>query len=761
MANTVRITTQVNDQASRPINDIHQAWIRLQKSGAEGLFAGVGAAATLQAFSLVQNAVSGIGQVLGDATRAALEDEASIAGLNAALKANVDAFDGNTSAIEATIKSRMRLGFADEEQRDSLARLVGVTHDSNAALALQSTAMDLAAFKHISLADATQTLINIEGGRYKQLAALIGSTKDITSATDAMAAVQAVAAGSAEALANTQGGKLKASQIAIGESMEKIGGVLLPAVVAGMQTLAGVVETVAGVFKTFGDILGGIGDAIGGVNSGIAEMANQHNREADATAAYNAALTALQAEFAAGTITQDEYLRKSQELSDQQDQLIQSTDGFQHATAEASDTMDEATLKAQWLTAQHLDLAAATDQTGGMALNSSNSFRTEISALDSVKDSAITAASGLFGMQTATANLDAQSQALNHTLDATALYLLSLGKGAEALSVAEAAAQNHAGEASVTLYQLGGAATHATGATRGLTQAQRDAAKTLQDTNRAAFASAEASAKKYFDAVHAANLKAIQDAHDLASARIAEERRAVNAQLAEQLRLNAAPADAAEAALRDTQNAQTRRNLVEALNAAQAGTTDANGVTTVDPIAVRDATEALQNFDAQLNIAALREQQAIADEKARADAAAAQTALDTAQSKVDEKAKTDTAAENQRYKDQAAAFKTSLSDVEKNTKKGADASEAIAKVLGAYGVTGSPTAKTSTTSSGGTAAVTLGFNQSASDLTVAMIAAAPKDYPDSAAGKTLIEIRDLLRAPNSVALRILAQTGAA
>jgi hypothetical protein len=77
---------------------------------------------------------------LGDSITAAREETISVAKLDAALKANVASWDGNTEAIEAALKARMDLGYADDEQRDSLAQLVAVTKDSTAALDIQRTA---------------------------------------------------------------------------------------------------------------------------------------------------------------------------------------------------------------------------------------------------------------------------------------------------------------------------------------------------------------------------------------------------------------------------------------------------------------------------------------------------------------------------------------------------------------------------------------------------------------------------------------------
>lgn len=221
--------------------------------GLIGLGAGVGIA-TLAMGKLVN--------VMGDAVAAAIEEEKSISKLDAALRANVKGYDGNTKAIEDTLASRMRLGFADDEQRDSLALLIAATGDYNKALTIQRTAMDLARLKGISLAEASSALIKIENGQFRALKALGIQLPKNATATEALAAVQKVAAGQAEAYANTTEGKLLASQIRVGDAMEKLGAVLLPIVTDAALGAADAVETLAGVFGELGQAMDDASDPV-------------------------------------------------------------------------------------------------------------------------------------------------------------------------------------------------------------------------------------------------------------------------------------------------------------------------------------------------------------------------------------------------------------------------------------------------------------------------------------------------------------------
>lgn len=234
-------------------------------SGAElgkGLVQGLGLAGALGAANLAASAVSGFVDVLKDAVGAALEEEASISKLDAALRANVASWDGNRDAIEKVLQSRMRLGFADDEQRQSLALLVAATHDVNKALEIQRTAMDLARLKGISLQDASEALVKVEGGQFRILKSLgIQLGKNATQ-QDALNAVQAVANGQAEAFANTTGGKLLRAQIAWNEALEKLGGAILPVVAAGAESLAGALDDLTKFFEENADGIELLGDAI-------------------------------------------------------------------------------------------------------------------------------------------------------------------------------------------------------------------------------------------------------------------------------------------------------------------------------------------------------------------------------------------------------------------------------------------------------------------------------------------------------------------
>lgn len=237
----------------------------------------------------VVGAVAGVVAVIGKATAAAAEEQKGIAQLNAALKANVKGFDGNTDAIEAAIASRERLAFSDDDLRDSLTFLVTKTKDATEALALQETAMDLARLKGIGLTEASQMLTKGLDGNAKILAQLGIDLPKTASEQERLTAIQAAAAGQAKAYGETAAGAQEAFQIALDDLMEDLGELFLPllkdvmtflrdTVLPAIRNVIGAVKDwvtenkplvdaigafVGGVLKTFVSLLGSVFDWLG------------------------------------------------------------------------------------------------------------------------------------------------------------------------------------------------------------------------------------------------------------------------------------------------------------------------------------------------------------------------------------------------------------------------------------------------------------------------------------------------------------------
>lgn len=228
MANEVRIHTAVTGNATKEIKGIDDAWTNFKRNGVQGLQIGAGIAATNLAFSALDRAISGTIGFLGDSVAAAQDEEVGLRRLDAALRANVAGWDGNTSAIEDTIAAREKLAFTDGEQRDALALLVARTHDVTKALDLERTAMDLARLKGVDLATASELVGKVYGGNIGVLTRYGIAIDKGASATEAIAKIQEMAAGQAEEYGNSAAGAAESARIAMEDLQEEIGQGLLP-----------------------------------------------------------------------------------------------------------------------------------------------------------------------------------------------------------------------------------------------------------------------------------------------------------------------------------------------------------------------------------------------------------------------------------------------------------------------------------------------------------------------------------------------------
>lgn len=220
----------------------------------QGLVAGLGLGAGFAAFSAIDSAISSTINFLGEAGEAAKQEGVGIAALTQSLEANVKGWDGNIEAIEEVIAARQELGFADDEQRESLARLVSITKDHEKALDLQREAMDLARLRGISLSTASEIIGKVYGGNVGILSRYGIQLEKGTTATEALAEIQRRAAGQAEAFAETEEGAAEASRIAFEDFKEDLGSLLLPI----LKDLANFGRTV--VIPFLRDVVKGIKD---------------------------------------------------------------------------------------------------------------------------------------------------------------------------------------------------------------------------------------------------------------------------------------------------------------------------------------------------------------------------------------------------------------------------------------------------------------------------------------------------------------------
>ncbi len=503
MANSVRIAVGVKDDASGPIDRIRDSFARLQKQGAQGIIAGVAAGATVSAFNAIGQAARQVTDFLADSVRASIEEEAGIKRLAQSLEANVKGFDGDTTAIEKNIAAKERLGFSDDELRDSLGHLSAATHDIGDALALQSTAMDLARFSGTDLASATDTLVRVQAGNYRGLKAL-GIEIDATATrTEAFAAVQKVVAGQSEAFGNTTAGAMAAAAVAVNNLQEDIGGLLAPVIkdianflrndlIPAFRELGNVISSLpwdqiaAGARLAFGPFIN------------AAEGVRDTKKALDEFTAGNKAALAAAAETAT-------YIAAERTAAEQATAGLTGMDAaFVHLAVGMGDAHREGTLAKDTL----------------LAINQA--------ALDGY--SPISGYARILG------------DIVPHTLSSADSYLQGLKVQSDAVAEAQRLAADAKAKADAA---AAAAAAKAKAAAEAL-------ARTVAEKLRDAYNVAKDAAHAMFDAIHQRNSKAIDDVRDLANASLDAQEKAIRGTLtAEQQKVQA---------IRD----QTRENVLRA-----------------------------------------------------------------------------------------------------------------------------------------------------------------------------------------------------
>lgn len=261
------LTMKAKDLASKEVGKLEKALggVNTSAKTTSGSLSklGVSMGGFLSPTALAAGGIFALGGALTEFAKKSIDEEVNIAKLNTALASNVKGWDHNTDAIENLISKREDLAFSDDELRDSLAQLVAATGDIKKSEDVQSVAMDLARLKGISLAEATNALVKVEGGRYKILAGLGIQLGVNATQQDVLNAVEAVAAGQANAFADTHAGKLKRLSIGWEDLQENIGvGVVNIADGAGVvaQAIKRMVDTSPGLVTVSGRI-SGIGSA--------------------------------------------------------------------------------------------------------------------------------------------------------------------------------------------------------------------------------------------------------------------------------------------------------------------------------------------------------------------------------------------------------------------------------------------------------------------------------------------------------------------
>jgi hypothetical protein len=187
-------------------------------------------------------ALGGLALALGDATKAAMEDQQEQAALALTLQNVTGAGAAQTAQIEDQIRAMSRAsGIADTEYRKSLEALVRGTKDVDLAMKDMNLVMDISTALQMDSGTVADALAKAYQGNFKALRSLTPEMatmiKEGASLNEVMDVLGGTFGGATATAADTAAGKMKILSNSIGETKESIGAALLPVVEAVLPIL--------------------------------------------------------------------------------------------------------------------------------------------------------------------------------------------------------------------------------------------------------------------------------------------------------------------------------------------------------------------------------------------------------------------------------------------------------------------------------------------------------------------------------------------
>ena len=187
-------------------------------------------------------ALGGLAIALGDATRAAMEDQQEQAALALTLQNVTGAGAAQTAQVEKQISAMSRAsGVADTEYRKALEALVRGTKDVGIAMNDMNLVMDISTATGMDSASVADALAKAYQGNFKALRSLSPEMstmiKEGASLNEVMDVLGGTFGGATATSAETAAGKMKILKNSIGETKESIGAALLPVLEAVLPVL--------------------------------------------------------------------------------------------------------------------------------------------------------------------------------------------------------------------------------------------------------------------------------------------------------------------------------------------------------------------------------------------------------------------------------------------------------------------------------------------------------------------------------------------
>jgi len=187
-------------------------------------------------------ALAGLAVALGDATKAAMEDQQEQAALALTLQNVTGAGAAQTAQIENQISAMSRAsGIADSDYRKSLEALVRGTKDVDLAMKDMNLVMDISTALQMDSATVADALAKAYQGNFKALRTLTPEMatmiKEGATLDEVMDVLGGTFGGAVAKNAETAAGKMAIMKNSIAETKESIGAALLPVLEAVLPVL--------------------------------------------------------------------------------------------------------------------------------------------------------------------------------------------------------------------------------------------------------------------------------------------------------------------------------------------------------------------------------------------------------------------------------------------------------------------------------------------------------------------------------------------
>jgi hypothetical protein len=223
-------------------------------------------------------ALGGLALALGDATKAAMEDQQEQAALALTLQNVTGAGAAQTAQIEEQISAMSRAsGIADSDYRKSLEALVRGTKDVDLAMKDMNLVMDISTALQMDSTTVADALAKAYQGNFKALRSLSPEMatmiKEGATLNEVMDVLGGTFGGSVAANAETAAGKMAIFKNSIAETKEGIGAAFLPVleeVLPYMQKFADWAQNNPEVFTRIAITIGAIAAAVVALNIALA-----------------------------------------------------------------------------------------------------------------------------------------------------------------------------------------------------------------------------------------------------------------------------------------------------------------------------------------------------------------------------------------------------------------------------------------------------------------------------------------------------------